>query len=241
MKKVIAVLAVAIMLFGTGATWAASSVLVYGGVMNKYVIGNGIISAKDPVAQGGVKFSFENGTYLDLWLSRRFSDAEGNAYGNESDLTLGWSGAVGSVSVDTGVAVFNLYPTTRVDRNDVTQLFAEVSPKTAWTIGTTTLSPYVRLEVVSSTGMGFRNEPIYFVGLRHTWSATGRLSVLQRLQISEQPDLPGVSGGVVVSYKLQVPYTIGGITVTPSYERIHPIINGRPKSNILGLQFARVF
>ncbi|MGB4833862.1 MAG: hypothetical protein WBP40_02430, partial [Candidatus Moraniibacteriota bacterium] len=240
MKKVI--VGICTLLFAASVL-AGPSVFVYGGVKNLYALGNGVVSAKDPVAQGGVTLSFENGAYFDLWLSRRLSGAAGNVYGNESDFTLGWKGAVGSVSADVGIAFFDLYRTARFDRNDVSQFFGEISPQTPWAIGPTTLSPYVRLEVISSTGLGFRNEPVYFAGIRHTWPINERFSVLQRLQVSEQPDLPGVAGGTVVSYKVQIPYKTDmyGITVTPSYERIHPFIDGRPKSNVFGLQLSRAF
>lgn len=243
MKKIRFLLGAVLMLFGTVPVFADPSVSVYVGVKNKKVLDNGVITAKDPVVQGDVKLAFENGIYLDFWLSRCLSDTAGNTLGNESDYTVGWERVVGGINVDVGIAFFDLYRTSRFDRNDVTQFFGEVSPKTPWTIGKTTLSPYARVEVISSTGMGFSNEPVYFVGLRHTWPVTEQLSVLQRLQVSEHPDLPGVAGGTVVSYKIQLPYKTGayGITVTPSYERIQPFIDGRPKSDVFGLQLSRAF
>jgi hypothetical protein len=242
-KRIRFLLGAVLMLFGTAPVFADPSVSVYVGVKNKKVLDNGVITAKDPVVQGDVKLAFENGMYLDFWLSRCLSDTAGNTYGNESDYTLGWKRAVGGISVDVGIAFFDLYRTARFDRNDVTQVFGEVSLRTPWAIGPTTLSPYVRLEVISSTGLGFRNELVYFAGIRHTWPINERFSVLQRLQVSEQPDLPGVAGGTVVSYKVQIPYKTDmyGITVTPSYERIQPLITGVPKSNVFGLQLSRAF
>ncbi len=233
MKRFALVLALSLL---SAQVLAGVDTKVYALVKNKSVNDSGLVLAVDPVVQGGITFTLQQGGYLDLWFSHATGSGPANDYGDEVDFTLGWRGRIaGEIDANLGVAELDLYPTQNLNSHNVTKIFAEIAPlRLAVPLGPTTLTPYARVEVIRSTGRGYTGKGLYYLGARDVWAVGQGLSLVQRLHLLDTPDLPGVSGGLVASYKLEAPYALGhGVVFTPSFEWIHPYIDQRPKNSHL--------
>jgi hypothetical protein len=250
MKKTLtAMLAVVLSVFSV-ITFAdglkPDSIVVYGGAYSKYVRTNGSFASPNSVFQGGVTFSWKNCMYLDLWGSEPFYRTNKNRFGSETDVTIGCKNEVGAMKFDVGIAHYNLYPLNRFNGGDVTDIFAEVAPKTAWQIGNGgSISPYLRMEVLSASAVRVNNAQVYYAGLRNNFSLTGKWSFMQQLQAGHQPTIPDVWGsGWVGYYKAEARYAVSEkLTANMSFQRYQPVHmdGGRTPSNVLGAGFVYKF
>lgn len=65
------------------------------GVYSQYVSGTGTVADSRPVTQGKITKTFSSGLYLTGWFSQSLSNPGWDkTYGNEIDITLGWSGKI---------------------------------------------------------------------------------------------------------------------------------------------------
>lgn len=80
------------------------------GVYSKYIAGIGGVADDHPVVQGQCTKTFANGTYVNGWFSESLRDPGlSKTYGNEIDLTLGWTGDISDKwSVDVHTAYYDM-------------------------------------------------------------------------------------------------------------------------------------
>lgn len=216
------------------------STTVYGGVKSSYVISNAVVSSKASVFQGGVTFTWGQ-NYIDLWGSHPLHDADlsQNQFGKEIDITVGHRGEVGDAKFLVGLAHFNLYPTSNMDGSDVLELFGEISPKSDWH----SMSPYLRVEVMSTPAYQMDKAVASYVGVRNNITISDDWKFDQQLQLSHQPKNVFVGAGNIGYYKAGITRTIGKGSVGFSFEHYQPMgmDAGRTVRNVGGANFAYVF
>jgi hypothetical protein len=218
------------------AAAGSDSTVVYGGVKSSYMLMNAVPASKAPVLQGGVTFT-RGSYYLDLWGSHPLRDVGSNSYGKEIDITLGHNGEVAGMNLLVALAHYNLVSVGKIDGHDTIDVIAEVSPKAEWY----TVVPYLKVEVLNSSGFNMHNAIATSAGIRKSNSFNGDWSLSQQLQLSHQPQIPGLVGtGTVGYYKANLGKQIGEYNVGMSYERYQPfgMDAGRGPRNVIGVNFA---
>lgn len=182
-------------------------ITAYGEYNSKYILGSGLVSSPTPVGQGGITFSWKNGTYFDLWGSLPPTSRPDNQYGREVDVTAGWRGTLKNARVDVGLSHWNLYPVGKIDGSDFSIIFAEFSPKDSWKLSKdSSLTPYGRYELRDAPSRGVHMAPVYGGGLRHTVAITGPWSFNESISIFHQPSTSGFEAGLVGRYRGSVNY-----------------------------------
>ncbi|MFA5841977.1 MAG: TorF family putative porin [Candidatus Paceibacterota bacterium] len=214
---------------------------VYGVAKSAYVLGSGSVGSPNSVAQGGVTFSWKSGFYLDLWGSAPFKSNNDNHFGKETDVTAGWKGEMGGLKMDAGIAHYNLYPVSKLDSFDLTDIFGEISPRKAWVVGKeSTVTPFFRAEILNSSGRGVKNEVVGYAGLYNNIPLGNSWSLDQKFQVGHQPKLPGLSPGWNGYYKLSLSRALSNkLTVGVIAERYQPFgLDGdRVGKNVYGITF----
>jgi hypothetical protein len=214
---------------------------LYGGVKSGYVIKNMFLASPDTVFQGGATLSWKNGVYLDLWGSTPLESNSDNHSGKEVDLTVGWKGDAGSLRMNVGIAHFNLYPVSRVNSSDIVDTFAEVSPQKTWVLGVdSTLTPFVRTEVLNSPGNNIKNALFAFAGVYSKTPLGNNWSLDQKLQIGHIPEIGKFAPGWDGYYKIGFSRTFAKHMMVGIEAQRYMAFNldkGRTSHNIYGVTF----
>jgi hypothetical protein len=241
-------LVIGILLFcitgGTRADRYVPNTYLYGGFHSEYVGNDGVVLSTGPVTQDGVVFAWANGAYVGLWGSVPFRSGNNNDYGKEVDVSVGWSGHVWLFNANVTFSHYNLHPVGRINSRDVVSVIGEVSPRSPWQIGETSLTPYLKLEALNSSGNGIKNATQVFVGLNSRTPIGNNWTLEQKVQLGHQPKFPGLSSGWNGYYQLNVTHTFSnGLTVGPEFRRYQPLglDGGRKGENVFGVTFGYSF
>lgn len=107
MSKIITTVILAAMLLSQNAFAQTACDL---GIYSQYVGGTGGVPDHRPVIQGGCTKTFDNGVYVNGWVSQSLHNPGlEKTFGNEIDLVAGWSGKLGEKwSVDIHTAYYDL-------------------------------------------------------------------------------------------------------------------------------------
>lgn len=221
-----------------------SSAYVYATAKSKYVLGSGVLASPSAVLQGGTTVSWKNGVYVDLWGSGPFSSKADNSYGNEMDTTAGWLGEIGKAKIDAGIAHYNLYPVGKIDKFDLFDIFAEISPKDGILVGEkSTITPFARVELLKSSGRNISAAVIYG-GIYNNIPLGDGWAFDQKVRVGSWSNIASLSAGYIGYYKAEVSRTLeNGLRIGVYAERYQPFSmdGGRVPNTIFGVNVGMNF
>lgn len=193
------VLCVTFSAYANQAYAACDKTTVYGRIQTGYVFQDvGVMGTDEPVFQGGVTRSCENGWWFDLWNSTGLStegdygQADERDYADEFDFTVAKNGEIKSPLGKFQYEVFaSYYALADLDKSgdDIIELHADLARE--FTVGAgdhrLSVSPYVR--AIEFIGVGdIPNQTIIRPGIKVTVPLTAKLSLKTDLGIGFDPD-----------------------------------------------------
>lgn len=96
--------------------------------VTKYLGLDGAIFHPAPVLQKSLTIAHKSGLYSNLWHSNSINGPDVNPnYGHETDLTVGYTNTVGTVSFDAGLTYFDVTPLFRGPQGDIFQPSLRIS------------------------------------------------------------------------------------------------------------------
>lgn len=208
MKKILLSLLVAVFLsvglFSTVNAENNFSATVLGKVWSEYLGATGGVIHDKPVFQTDIFVSLPKGFYFDIWHSMGLENSNLSAnFGDEIDLTLGWTGKLGEVYyLDTGVMYYDCYPVLEGKNYDAFSPYVEVgrSMELRRFLGTHILVPFGRLEANLPTGD--TNSGTYsYAGVKHVWKISEKLQVKQKIDFLHDSGSFGAMSGLIGRYE----------------------------------------
>lgn len=193
-------------------------------LFNQYLGANGDIFYDGPVIQPDLFIAFPNGLYADVWVSR----ADGNLgedFGDELDLTVGWS----NERLDVSAARF------WVLGGDVAQLKAVFAP---WLLdyGANSFILDTKIEYYWPTASGGPAEGTMLrIGLSYSRQLSERWSLSQRGGVFWDSGAFGYERGYLAEWRGGVSFSWKGMSIGPVVKFTTPIdldhdINAAPRS-----------
>lgn len=121
---------------------------VYSTVLNAYLVPDlGVLAHDGPVIQTGATLNLPGGVWIDLWNSTPLPESGGwslNNYGEEIDLTIGYSGTIIAVDMTASLAYFANQPLGSAG-DDIIELSGRFSR--TFSAGKLQISPYLRSQI----------------------------------------------------------------------------------------------
>lgn len=155
-------------------------------VWSKYLINPGFVLHENPVIQTDLLITLPHGLYVDVWGSKSLDGSLSSSdFGNEIDYTVGWAKKLGNVSLDFGLAYFDISKLFGSPKGDVIQIFGQIdqSFKVAQMHAVT---PFLRLEFSArpfGTGASPSENIQALMGMKHVWDIGPVLSLKQTGQL----------------------------------------------------------
>jgi hypothetical protein len=177
---------------------------------NKYVGDTGVVFYDRPVIQNELNVTLPRGFYANLWYSMALANAGWNTNdGNEFDPTIGWSGDVAGVTLDTGITYFDIRPVGTFGRGDVWQPYLELGKEFA-PVKAHTITPYIKTEYGSPVkGNSKEDKGLHLhSGIRHKWQIADALALSQQSDFVFDDGAYGYSRAWVFSHALAVSYAV---------------------------------
>ncbi|MBX2866958.1 hypothetical protein KTR10_03320 [Candidatus Kaiserbacteria bacterium] len=176
-------------------------------VLDKYLGTNGAVFHSGTVVQSDIFVTLGGGFYTDVWVSYAAQGSWQSTFGDEVDLTLGWADTVGAFNVDVGAAYFNIADD-GTGMGDVLQFYLTVDHPIK--VGRSTVSPFVRAEVYTSSKSGdnpdngqfFRGGVMYSTPLAEKWGLSGKA------QVSYDTGAFGFTPGTFADVDAKVTYAV---------------------------------
>lgn len=208
-KLMVGALVLVVMGFlGLPARAGESSFTLYTDIWSKYLVNKGVLAHDKPVLQTGLTYAAGKGFFLDLWHSAGLDGTSlSSDFGDETDYTIWWSGKAGNLSMDFGLAYFDLFPLFS-GKNDILQPFGEAG-KSLRVSQNHTLTPYLRFEagIPMKNGTPRRGAHVY-LGTKHAWGARSFLGINQRFWFLYDTGAYGFDNGVLYGYRFDIRWAV---------------------------------
>lgn len=180
-------------------------------VLNQYVGDTGVVVYNRPVSQNDLTIThIPSGIYLDIWQSISLNHSgRSTNFGNEIDYTLGWSGDIAGIGIDTGVAYLDLITLFKMTEGDVVQPYIELNKKLD-IAERHTLTPYVRVEYgIPAKGNAKEFKGLYvYTGLKHGCQVSKNISISQKAAIIYDDGAYAADRAWVGTYEIAPSYRI---------------------------------
>lgn len=187
------------------------STTIEASVHSGYLSPFGALYSRNPILQTSYTLALCNGVYANLWHSLDLKAGPNIGSGDEIDMTLGWSGNIGSsgFSLDLGAVHYNVPPLSRVGREDYIAPYLELTaPEQEF--GNHRWAPYVRLEAYRDMARGAvaNFQPFIYAGVKDEWTLDEQWSVSHKLYGLHNPKALDLRPAFIGKYEGALKYRL---------------------------------